>query len=137
MTERETDIDDMSVLAAGGLEWEVIKEECLSQEKKKIWESFLADRLVELKERYGVDSPILRDLWKSADLELLKVVFTRIIKEEGDDTVDQIADTVKKRYRYSESWTRRMLKNLVQKGVLEAERQGRVYRYRVKQSKAG
>lgn len=131
VTERETDIDDMSILAGGGLDWEVVKEECLSQEKRKIWESFLADRLVELKERYGVDSPILKDLWRSADFELLKVVFTRIVNN-GDDTVDQIADTVKRRYRYSESWTRRMLKNLVQKGVLEVERQGRIYRYRVK-----
>jgi hypothetical protein len=131
MTERETDIDDMSTLAAGGLNWDAIKEECLSQKKRKIWESFLADRLVELKERYGVDAPILKDLWKSADLELLKLVFTKIINE-GNDTVDRVANIIRKKYRYSESWTRRMLRKLVEKEILDVERQGRVYKYRVR-----
>lgn len=128
ITEREADLLDMRVLAERGINWNTIKEECLLQEKRKIWESFLVERLKELKEKYGIEAPITKELWKIAGDEMVKRVFVDII-ENGNDTVGKIANVVKERFKYSESWTRKELKKLVDMGIIKVEKKGRRYRY--------
>jgi len=128
VTDREADLEDMRILVEGGIDWNTVKEECLLQEKRRIWEDLLVNRLMELKERYGIESPIVRDLMESADLELARRVFTRII-EEGDETLAQIAEAVKERYGYSKSWTRKVLRELTEKGVISRKKVGRSYMY--------
>jgi len=122
MTERNADLDDMRVLAEIGLDWNVIKEECISQEKRKIWEAFLATKLTELKAKFGVEVPIIKELWKRAEDELVSRVFQEIVRS-GKHTFDEIHEVIKKKYRYSESWTRRELKRLVDKGILKVRKE--------------
>jgi predicted transcriptional regulator len=49
--------------------------------------------------------------------------------KDGNGTFGRIHDVIKKKYRYSESWTRRELKRLVEKGVLKVKREKRRLRY--------
>jgi len=128
ITEREADIIDMRTLAERGLDWNIIKSECSLQKKRRIWEYFLVYRLEELKSRFGIEAPITRDLWRSAGDELVKRVFTEII-EAGNDTFDKIHEVIKTKYRYSESWTRRQLRRLIERGVLKVNRDERKFRY--------
>jgi len=128
ITEREADILDMRSLAERGLNWDAIKKECTLQEKRRIWEYFLVYRLEELKSRFGIEAPIIKELWKIGGDELVKRVFTEIIKE-GNDSFDKIHEVVKKKYKYSKSWTRKELKRLVEKEILKAKREKRRLRY--------
>jgi len=98
------------------------------QEKRRIWEYFLVYRLEELKSRFGIEAPIIKELWKIGGDELVKKVFTEIVNE-GNDTFDKIHEVIKERYRYSESWTRRELERLVEKGILKVKREKRKLRY--------
>ncbi len=128
VTEREADLDDMRILAEARIDWDIVKEECLLQEKRRVWEDFLASKLLQLRERYGIESPIIKDLMKAADFQLVKIVFTEIMR--GDNhTFAEIANAVKKKYGYSRSWTWRKLKELVEKGAIKRERMGRAYSY--------
>ncbi|MEK6986842.1 MAG: hypothetical protein AABX97_01960 [Candidatus Thermoplasmatota archaeon] len=131
MTEREGDLEDMRILAERGLNWDVVKEECLRQKKRLIWESFLLDRLVDLERRFGIKSPIAKELLASADFELLKVVFRKIVGE-GYTTFEEIAGEVSKRLGYSTSWTRKQLRGLVKAQALHSTRSGRRVVYSVK-----
>lgn len=128
MTEREGDLEDMRILATAGLDWNKIKEECLLQERRKIWEAFLVDRLEELEKRFHIKAPITGELKKLAGDEIIKFIFTEIIKK-GNDTTDKISKVVKEKYKYSESWTRRELKKLADAGVIKIKREGRVNKY--------
>jgi hypothetical protein len=128
MTERNADLDDMRVLAEMGLDWNLVMEECTSQEKRKIWEAFLATKLAELKAKFGIEAPILKKLWKRAGDELVNRVFTEIV-EAGNDTFDKIHEVIMRKYGYSESWTRRELKRLVKKGILKARKEKRKLKY--------
>ena len=128
ITEREADILDMRTLAERGLDWDIIKNECILQEKRRIWEYFLVDRLEELKSRFGIDAPIIRELWRRGDDELIRRVFTEILKD-GNETFDDIHGVIKDKYKYSESWTRRELKRLVERGVLRVNKDKRKFRY--------
>jgi len=128
VTERNADLDDMRILAGVGLDWNVIKEECISQEKMKIWEAFLAKKLAELKAKFDIEAPILRELWKRAGDQLVSKVFQEIV-ESGKHTLDEIHDEIRKKYKYSESWTRRELKRLVEKGILKTRKEKRKLEY--------
>ena len=128
ITEREADLLDMRTLAERGLDWDVIKNECILQEKRKIWEYFLVYRLEEMKSRFGIEAPIINELWRKGDDELIKRVFTEIVKD-GNETFDEIHGVIKEKYKYSGTWTRRRLKELVEKGVLKVNKDKRKFRY--------
>lgn len=130
ITEREADLDDMRILVEGGIDWNIVKEECLLQEKRQIWEALLTNKLLQLKERYGIESPIIKDLMEAADSQLVKIVFIKIIRE-GNNTFDKIADAVKLKYGYSRSWTRGELKKLVEKRMIRRNMIARTYNYSV------
>jgi hypothetical protein len=130
VTDREADLDDMRVLAEAGIDWDTVKEECMLQERRRIWEDFLANKLLELRERYGIESPIIKGLVKAADFQLVKIVFEGIIRD-GNHTFAEIVRAVKEKYGYSRSWTWRELMELVEKGVIKRKRVGRVYIYSV------
>ncbi|MFQ5976156.1 MAG: hypothetical protein ACE5J5_07580 [Candidatus Hydrothermarchaeales archaeon] len=132
ITEREADLLDMRTLVEAGLNWDIIKEECRLQAKRGIWEAFLLERLMDLKERYGIVAPIMGELRKIAGDELAKNLITGIIKD-GNDTFDKIAGVVKKRFKYSGPWTRRELKKLEDAEVIQVEKKRRKYRYRLRQ----
>jgi len=128
VTERETDLDDMRVLAESGVNWSIIEEECLLQERTLIWEDLLANKILELRERYGIDSPIMKDLIRAADFQLAMSVF-REVMGGGDQSFSEIARMIREKYGYSKSWTWREVKKLVEKGAIQRKRVGRVFIY--------
>lgn len=130
MTERPGDLSDMAVIASTGIDWDVVKEECLLQEKRKMWDVFLVDRILELKRVHGIHAPILKELKTGAENEMIKEMIIPLIKD--GKTFKEIANRVKKGLNYSESWTRKELEKLVKKGIIKKEKYGRTYRYSVR-----
>lgn len=130
VTERETDLDDMRVLAESGVNWNIIKEECHLQEKRRIWEDLLANKMLELRERYGIDSPIIKDLVEAAGFQLAMSVFQEAIGD-SNQSFSEIARMIREKYGYSKSWTWRELKKLVEKGAIQRKRAGRVFIYNI------
>lgn len=130
ITERESDLEDLRILSESGIDWQTIEEECLSQRESGTWAHMLWDRLLELRNKYGIRSPIIKSLKDHSNLELLKKGFTDIIGERTM-TFTEISNIIKDRYEYSPSWTRQQLKTLVEEGILEIYREGRRHIYRI------
>lgn len=130
MTERPGDLSDMAVIAGTGIDWDVVKEECILQEKRKIWEVFLVDRLLELKKVHGIHAPILKELKIGAENEMIKDMFLSIVKD--GKAFKEIVDYVKKNLKYSESWTRKELEKLVKEDIIKKEKDGRACKYSVR-----
>lgn len=130
ITEREADLEDMRVLIERGLNWSVVSNECKCQKKRKIWEAFLCSKLEELKEKYGIITPIHREIKMAAENEMLKEKFRCIIK--NGKPFKEIAARIQKELNYSEAWTRKQLEKLVKAGAIKKEKHGRTYKYWVK-----
>src|SRR5579872_3079645 len=111
ITERTTDLDDMLIFVQRGINWDVVKDECFSQKKSAQWADFLGVKLLDLKEKHGIDSPIIKDMLDRADMDLLERSFKRII-EDRELSFKDLARAVKERFNYSTSWTRKQLKVL-------------------------
>jgi hypothetical protein len=59
ITLRDQDLVDMSTIAQTELDWNIIELEIRKQPKSKEWFSRVRDRLIELYDEYGVDSPLI------------------------------------------------------------------------------
>ena len=130
ITQREADLDDMRILAESRVDWKAIEKECLSQ-KSDHWAYMLGTKLLELRAKFAIDSPIIKALMERADLELLAYVFGHIISERRA-TFREIADRIKERYGYSESWTRKQLVILHKKNIVGVEEKGRSQLYHMR-----
>jgi DNA-binding transcriptional ArsR family regulator len=130
MTERDGDLDDMALLAQRGLRWEVVKEECMLQKKRQIWELFLFVKLEELEKRHGIRAPIKEELLRAGGEELIAQIFQSIIGDR-EMTFSEISKEIHAKYRYSPSWTRKQLHMLEEKGIFEKRRSGRIIYYRI------
>jgi len=117
ITERAADLEDMRILAEVGLNWQTIEQECLSQKRSGQWAHMLGTKLLELRAKFGIESPIIKNLMDHADLDLLTYAFGNIIGE-GNSTFKEIAQAVSEKYRYSASWTRKQLAILVQRRIV-------------------
>lgn len=124
ITERESDLEDLRILSEYGLDWKTIEKECLAQKESEIWAYRLGTRLLELRKKFGINSPIIKSLMDYSDFELLKKVFIEVIGEKRM-ILKEISNTIKEKYGYSPSWTRQKLKTLVREGVLEIEKERR------------
>lgn len=131
ITEREADLDDMRILIEAGLDWQTIEKECLSQKRSARWAYMLGTKLMELRSKFGIDSPIIRTLMDHADTQLLSYVFGNIITQ-GKTTFEEISAVISSKYRYSDSWTRKHLRMLVKDGMIGAKREGRKHVYYLK-----
>lgn len=108
MTERSADLDDMLVLVQRGIDWGTIRDTCFAQKKSPQWADLLGTKLLALKERHGIDAPIIKDMLDKADMDLLERSFKGILG--GDEmTFSDLAKAVKEKFRYSSSWTRKQL----------------------------
>jgi len=134
MTERERDLDDMALLAEGGLKWDVIRKECSLQPKRQIWELFLFVKLQELEESHGIRAPIKQELLRSGGEELIGQMFKAIIGTKRM-SFSEISDAVLSAYHYSPSWTRRQLNILVERGILVVAQSERKKIYRLSRTK--
>jgi len=134
MTERDRDLDDMALLAEGGLKWDIIRKECALQPKRRIWELFLFVKLQELERSHGIRAPIKQELLRSGGEELMGQIFKAIIGTR-QMSFSEISDAVLFAYHYSPSWTRRQLNILVEKRILDVARSGRKKLYRLSRTK--
>ena len=117
ITERATDLEDMRVLAEVGLNWRTIEQECVSQKGSGQWAYMLGTKLLELRAKSGIESPIIKKLMDHADLDLLTHVFGNVIGR-GNSTFNEIAQAIDEKYRYSASWTRKQLAILVRRRIV-------------------
>ncbi len=73
VTDRDRDLDDMSLIARSGVDYKTVFEECIIQSDRsgKLWEMGLYEKCNELKEKYGINVPIARKLRKVAEEKML------------------------------------------------------------------
>lgn len=131
MTERTTDLDDMRIFVERGIDWNIIKKACFSQKKGEHWADFLGGKLLDLKEKHGIDAPITKDLLDKADMALLERTFRKIIGDR-ELTFNEIAEIIKEKYKYSNSWTRKQIQTLEKKKKVKRRKNGTAYVYSTK-----
>jgi len=131
MTERTSDLDDMLIFVQRGINWDIIRDECFSQKKSTTWADLLGTKLIDLKGRHGIDSPILKEMLDMADMDLLEKSFKKIVGD-GELSFLDIAKGVTEKYRYSPSWTRKQLHLLVKRGKIKRRKNGTAYLYSMK-----
>lgn len=63
ITARSRDADDIvGVVRSAKINWQVILRECIAQSRKTAWHGIFYNKLAEIKDKHGVDSPIARRL---------------------------------------------------------------------------
>lgn len=87
MTERERDLEDMSLIAKSGINYEAVFDECVRQSETNgdghIWEASLNEKLKELEERYGIYAPIRKKLERIAEEKMLIAPIKRILSNKN------------------------------------------------------
>lgn len=126
VTERDLDVEDMGISAESGVDWDVIAKECRSQALHSpiIWEDALCSRLMDLKNRRGIISPIEKEICRIADQKILEAWITRKVSE-GLCTVKDLAVDAGE----PEHVIRKAIRRLVRKKVLTANRSAKPHRF--------
>jgi hypothetical protein len=129
ITEREADLDDMRILAQSGLNWEIISQECTSQSEVSgvCWEDALYQNLLDLKEKYSIESPIEKPLRKAAEQKIIETTLMKQI-EKGNHTVRSIAQEMKE----PQSFIREELKRLAEKGLITIDKSSKPHKFLLK-----
>lgn len=126
ITEREADLDDMRLLAESGLDWLVVKNECIYQSNYsgRLWEDALVQKLIDLRERYGIRSPIEKEL-RIICVEKMgqNAVLGSILK--GNITIKSISEDTK----LSNSFVREIIGNINRKGLITINKTNRPYTF--------
>jgi hypothetical protein len=97
VTEREADLEDMRLLAESGLNWKVIEQECRNQSVSsgRLWENALYQRLIDLKDKHKIKSPIEKSLRATLEEKLIEITLMEAI-EKGNNTVKIILTFIPK-----------------------------------------
>ncbi len=110
ITERPSDADDIAavVVASGFLpeNWDIIFDECKLQSKKRAWYGLLYNKLIEIKEKHGIDAPIIRRLQELDNNILLKEAY-ELRTGKGLGKADAIKELVKM------GFTRKQIENAI------------------------
>jgi len=130
ITERESDLEDIRILAEVGLDWRVVEDECLNQRDSGRWANLLLYKLDELRSRYGI-RPRMDRIRDHADNFVLVETFKKIIGDR-ELTFQDIHSVIQEGAGYSESWTRSKLRLLEKEGVISSRSVGRRRLYRLK-----
>jgi hypothetical protein len=82
MTGRDRDLEDMSLLARSGVNYDSGFKECVSQSDRtdKLWEIGLHDKCEELDKKYNVRVPITKKLQRIAEEKMLTRRITPSVK---------------------------------------------------------
>lgn len=133
ITEREADLDDIRILAQSGLNWEIINQECKRQSQASgvCWEDALYQNLIDLKAKYGIESPIEKPLRKVAERKIIETTLIRQI-QKGNRTVKSIAGEIKE----PQNFVREELKRLVNKGLITADRSNKPHKFYLSEKQA-
>jgi hypothetical protein len=126
ITEREADLDDMRILAESGIDWNVINQECQNQSEASgiPWEDALYQNLIDLKTKYGIESPIEKTLRTVAERKIIKTTLLRQI-ERGNITIKRIAQEIKE----PENFVRAELKRLTDKGLIRVDKSHKPHKF--------
>ena len=128
ITDREDDLDDMRILIERRINWDIVEKECKSQRDGGKWARAIAGKLLELKETYGINSPIIRTMMDFGDMDLLESIFSKVIGSKKM-MFKEIAIVIKDKSGYSGSWARKQLNVLEGKKFLVKERAGKTNVY--------
>jgi len=126
VTEREADLDDMRLLAESGVDWKVIEQECHVQSASsgRLWENALYERLIDLREKYNIESPIEKSLEAIVEEKLVEIALVEAIKQ-GNNTVKMISQAIKE----PQHFVRKSLKRLIEKGRIRVNKSRRPYKF--------
>lgn len=124
VTERETDLDDMRFLAESGLDWTIVENECQHQSAQsgRLWENALYSRLLDLKDLYGIQSPIERSLRHTIEEKLMFLSLKQEIAR-GNNTIKRISEALNE----SQNSIRKAVRLYEEKGLLLVDRTRRRY----------
>lgn len=116
----------MRVIAESGLDWDVVFEECLYQSRTsgRLWENSLYGNLVDLREVYGIKSPIQKRLRRRAEAKLVELNIVDAIRG-GKNIVKEIANEINE----PEQFVRRRLDELIENGTVKADKSRRPFKY--------
>ncbi|RLI43770.1 hypothetical protein DRO69_08885 [Candidatus Bathyarchaeota archaeon] len=128
VTEREADLDDMRLLAESGLNWDIIDQECQSQSALtgRLWENALYQKLIDLKEKHHIETPIEKVIRKRAEEKLIEITLIEEIKK-GKNTVREISKAINE----PEQFVRKALNRLATKGKIKIDKTRRPYKYQL------
>lgn len=134
MTEREADLDDMRLLAESGLDWQVIKNECVYQSNTsgRLWEDALLQNLIDLRERYNIRSPIEKKLRKIAEEKLSEDFMVKSIAA-GLTTIKSISQAK----NLPDYIVREYARKMEEKGLLKFDKMSRPYKLSLVNQKLG
>ena len=126
VTERDRDVEDMAVVAESGVDWNVIAAECdfQSLHSRVVWEDALCSRLMDLREKRGIVSPIEKRICRIADQKFLERWIVRKARE-GTNTIKGLA----KEAGEPEHLIRRAVEKLVRMNRLGVDRSTKPYRF--------
>ena len=126
ITQREADLDDMRILAQSELNWDIIIQECKSQSEVSgvCWEDALYQNLVDLKAKYGIESPIEKPLRKVAERKMIEAALIGQI-QKGNHTVQSIAKEIKE----PQEFIREELKRLLERGLIRIDRSNKPHKF--------
>jgi hypothetical protein len=130
ITEREADLDDIRTLTEAGLDWSIVEEECLNQKDSGYWADLVLGKMVDLKEKYGIDIR-LRKIKEHADSYILRKTFKMFMKD-GEIKFKDLHKIVSEKTGYLESWTRKSLRKLEKEGFIKSRKSGRNKIYSLK-----
>jgi hypothetical protein len=119
-------LDDMRILAQSGLNWEIISQECKSQSEASgvCWEDALYQNLIDLKAKYGIESPIEKPLRKVAERKIIETTLIGQIRK-GNHTLKSMASEIKE----PQNFVRAELKRLVDKGLITTDRSNKPHKF--------
>lgn len=129
VTDRPDDLDDMSVLAAGGLDWDAINEECLSQESGRNWASHLVGKLEDLEEKYDVVAPITAELREWGEVRAMGAAISELLGGR-EKNFEVIRDHLRVAYQFTDEEAEEELSRLVKHKILVMRKSGGVRYYR-------
>ena len=126
ITEREADLDDMRILAESGLDWNIIHQECQNQSTSsgRLWDDALYQKLLDLREKHHIESPIEKLLRASAEKKLISITLIGEI-EKGNNTVQSITQSIKE----PQSFIRKELERLVDEGIIKVDKTQRPHKF--------
>ena len=130
ITERETDLEDMRLLAESGLDWKVIEKECQYQSDLSgiLWENALLQNLIDLREKHRITSPIEKTLERVVEEKLIEDALIQAVKQ-GYVTIKMIYKNMTSRdVKLPEHLIRKHVKRMEEKGLLKIDRSRRPYK---------
>jgi hypothetical protein len=125
ITDRDRDLEDMSLLARSGVNYDSVFKECVNQSDRtgKLWEIGLHDKCEELEDKYGVRVPITKKLQRIAEEKMLTKRITPVLGG-GPKTEEELAEILKGKLKRSD--VKAVIKILIKRGEIRISKKGKI-----------